>query len=467
MIELKNVTYTYPHQSEPALSNLSISVSEGEIVLCTGASGCGKSTLINLLNGLIPQFYEGHLEGSVSINGVDNSTRRISEIATDVGTLFQDPEQQFLALNVEDELAFPHEWRGESPTRIREMIDGISNMMGIKDLISKDILHLSEGEKQKTALASIILLTPKVLILDEPTANLDPEATYEFAVLLQKLSSKGMTIFVVDHRLYWLKEIANRLFILQQGKLVYEGSFHDLNQSDAFDSFGLRQMDIDDPRMNLEECSEDSKNGLTLNGLTFAYKNHPPVFQNRSFQLPFGKVIAMIGQNGAGKTTFARLITGLEKANSGEIFIEKSKITPTQLLRKSSIVLQNTDHQLHMKTVREELFLSANAAGIDNAGDRIDELLDYFDLKDLENRHPQSLSGGQKQRLVIACGIVKEPDVLILDEPTSGLDGRNMRLIASLLKKTALCNTCVLIISHDLELIELCADLKLTIAAPN
>ena len=415
MIRFERVTYTYPFQTCPAVSDISFSVRPGELVLCTGASGCGKSTLMRLANGLCPHYFQGTLEGRVLIGGEPTDARPINAIAREVGTLFQDPEQQFFALNVEDELAFAHEWQGVSPEAIAAKIDEAARAFRLGPILSSSIHELSEGQKQKVGLASILSQGPRALILDEPSANLDPEATEDLACKLAELKARGMAILVVDHRLYWLEGIADRVLVMREGRIAERGGFDMLYDDALRGRCGLRAARVD-------------------------------------VSIPAG-VTALIGDNGTGKTTFARLLTGLNAAQEGRFAIAGQPVPASKLLSRVGIVLQNADHQLHMKTVRQELEVSLSLAGC--GADDVPGLLSLFALEGLAERHPQSLSGGEKQRLVIACAFAKRPDVLILDEPTSGLDGRNMRRIADALDLLAGRGACVLVITHDLELMGL------------
>ena len=456
MIRFERVTYTYPFQTCPAVSDISFSVRPGELVLCTGASGCGKSTLMRLANGLCPHYFQGTLEGRVLIGGEPTDARPINAIAREVGTLFQDPEQQFFALNVEDELAFAHEWQGVSPEAIAVKIDEAARAFRLGPILSSSIHELSEGQKQKVGLASILSQGPRALILDEPSANLDPEATEDLACKLAELKAWGMAILVVDHRLYWLEGIADRVLVMREGRIAERGGF-DLLYDDALRGrCGLRAARIDDPRRTLPDCAEEllepGEGGLVVSGLRFAYSGKPALFDGVDVSIPAG-VTALIGDNGTGKTTLARLLTGLNAAQEGRFAIAGQPVPASKLLSRVGIVLQNADHQLHMKTVRQELEVSLSLAG--GGADDVPGLLSLFALEGLAERHPQSLSGGEKQRLVIACAFAKRPDVLILDEPTSGLDGRNMRRIADALDLLAGRGACVLVITHDLELMGL------------
>ena len=461
MIRLKNVAYTYPYQEGKAVDRISIDIAPGKAVLCTGMSGCGKSTLVRLINGLIPHHHQGTLEGSIRIAGINNQSRSIADIAMDVGTLLQDPEHQFLTLNVADELAFAHEWRGRPADDIQKAVSTSANAFSLNRLMQNDILTLSEGEKQKVALAAAVSMNPKVMVLDEPSANLDPQATLDLAKTLGQLKQAGMTLFIADHRLYWLKDIIDQVIIMSKGRIAAKGDFAALEADTVQDRFGLRSTRVRDMAQMLPTVDHIRRNGIKIEGLTFGYGSGDNLFDNDAIRLPKGEVIAVTGNNGVGKTTLARLITGLEKMTAGAVYMNGNPLAPKNMLKKGCIILQNTDHQLHMKTVSQELEICARSAGMTDVDSQATEMLAFFKLSHLAQRHPQSLSGGEKQRLVIACGMIRNPDILVLDEPTSGLDGTNMRLIARGIEKVANRGACVLVISHDLELISMVATARL------
>lgn len=468
MIQFSNVSYTYPFQDQKAVENISFDVSPGEAVLFTGASGSGKSTLIRLINGLAPHYYKGALKGEIRVSGKNTAGQSIQQISQTVGTMFQDPEHQFFALNVAEELAFALECHGKDPQTITQTVKTVSEWFRLEEIMDSVIFDLSEGEKQKLALASILAFTPRIIILDEPSANLDPAATTELAGHLLALKKRGITLLIVDHRLYWLRDLIDTVMVLENGRIEFKGSFSKLDDPAIRERFGLRATQIGKTRMTRSKLNSMIYKDFCIHDLTFGFKSRPPLFENACFSLPRGEVIAITGKNGTGKTTFARLITGLLPLKNGDITANGNRFTPRQLLRKGSIVLQNTDHQLHMKTVRQELELAGRKSSKERTKEMVDRLLEGFGLFRFENRHPQSLSGGQKQRLVIASALVKEPDILILDEPTSGLDGINMNIISDIIKKLARSGTLVMVITHDLELIdracthELALPLKIT-----
>lgn len=461
MIHFDNATFTYAFASNPSIRDLSLRVRPGEVMLLTGPSGCGKSTVVRLANGLALHHHKGSLSGQVSINGVENSNRPIGEIARDIGTLFQDPESQFFALKVSDELAMPHEWQAIPKDEIHKKIKQSAELFGIADILSSSTLTLSEGQKQKVALASIMSMKPKALILDEPTANLDPESAETLAKIILRLKEQGTAILIVDHRLYWLRHVVDKVAVMQQGKIVAKGAYSILEDCALQKKYGLRKSTVHDMRHQLPEIPSLSQSCISIKDVCFGYKSRE-IFNDISLDLPAGKTVGIIGPNGVGKTTFALMLTGLLKASKGSFFLHGKSIKPSQLLVNTSIILQNTDHQLHMQNAAQEIASAAHCIG-GLSDEAVKELLASYNIQDLSHRHPQSLSGGEKQRLVIACGEAKQPSIVILDEPTSGLDGTNMQLIAESIKRFTKQGACVLLISHDLELLEAACDYRLTL----
>ena len=454
MITLDRVSYTYPTGHRPALLDISLAVKPGEAVLITGASGCGKSTLVRVVNGLCPHYFKGRLEGRVTVDRVPNRECRLHDISMSVGTLFQDPEHQFFTATVEEEIAFAHEWRETQVPVIRAKVASAAAQFGLDHLLDRSLFRLSEGEKQRVVLASIVSLGPRVLVLDEPSANLDHETTRELAQTIAALKQSGMAIIIVDHRLYWLSDVVDRVVVMERGRMVATGDFSLLDDEVLRQTYGLRRAAVPDPRNRLKKTGGTS-GVIRVEDLSFAYRDGPRLFEGARFALPRG-VTGLLGPNGAGKTTLARLLTGLSPMRSGTIYFKNRPASPRFLLQRSGMALQNVDHQLQMKTVRRELMVAANGSSPPECDtSRVEDHLVRFGMEGLQDRHPQSLSGGEKQRLVIACAMIRQPDVLILDEPTSGLDGLNMRLIANAVREAAERGACVLLISHDLELISM------------
>ncbi len=450
MISLDSVSYFYAGCEKPAVSAFSCEVPDGTLTLVTGRSGCGKSTLLRLINGLCPHYYGGRVQGKIALDGQDMAGLELSDHAAKTGSLFQDPERGFFALTVEAEIAFALEWHSLSADEIRRRTEEALERFGLNQIRKNSIAALSEGQKQKVALASLFALGVRNLILDEPSANLDPEAADELALTLKELKAAGCAVLIADHRSYWLKDICDEVIVMQGGAEAARGGFAILHDSVLREKYGLRQAAPRDPRAQIPDVCPDDRAAVKGRHISFAYKNSLPLFSDFSFVIPEG-LSALMGPNGAGKTTLSRLIFGLEKPAAGEIEFAGTKEKPLKL---GSLVLQNADYQLTMPTVGREIETCLRLMGKPSGRERILELLGRFGLEKLYGRHPQSLSGGEKQRLVIACALSKEPRLLILDEPTSGLDGENLERVRSLLRSFARDGRAALVITHDLELLQ-------------
>lgn len=467
MITVRQLHYKYSKDAEPALRDINFEVLPGELLLCTGASGSGKSTLLRVLNGIIPHHVKGHLTGNVTISDFNVRDHSPAEIATIAGTLFQDPERQFFALNVREELGLALQWRGWDKNRINTAVEKAAERMHITHMLDNSIFHLSEGQKQKVAIASLLAAEPKALIFDEPSANLDPESANELAAILGELKRGGLALVVADHRLAWLRHEADSALVLHQGAQAEYGPPALLDDDLLRNRYGLRNVRHTDPRPTLPDMDQLSPVFL-CEDMTFGYKNARLLWENCRFAFPGGKVTALTGPNGVGKTTLARLCSGLQKAQSARFSLRGVPVKARYLPRHVQVVLQNAGHQLRMNSVCNELMSSLLSLGIHAGESRhmAEESLRDYHLNHLSDRHPQSLSGGEKQRLAVACAAIRKPAVLFLDEPTSGLDGANMRRIAAGMEKAAQNGSAVLVITHDLELMANTCTAKLNLSLP-
>lgn len=489
ILRFEDVSYRYAFAEHEAVKKISFDLKAGQLLLVTGHSGCGKSTLMRLANGLCPNYFDGEKTGRIFYRGEDTSTMPASQLMRASGTLFQDPEDQFFALSVKDELRFALRARGQDEADINARVGTFEKALGIEHLSENAVTDLSEGQKQRVALAEILSRDPKLLILDEPSANLDPEATTSLARQLLALKQKGMALLVVDHRLHWLSDAADEVLVMHNGACVAQGKPQLLQAPGFCERWGLRQVSVKDVRATLPSWEKDDVEMLCCKDLSFDYEqltksqegkffrrlsrfltaSEQPasktgkglLFDRVNFSLTNG-ITALIGDNGEGKTTLARLMTGLN-VGTGQWFLKGKELTSDELLKRTGLVLQNADHQLQMDGVFKEVAACRAAAGLPENKAAVSALLAKMHLSDLAHRHPQSLSGGQKQRLVIACALAKEPSLLILDEPTSGLDGANMQRVCDVLKDFGAAGGAVVLITHDLELLERCADRALRI----
>lgn len=469
MITAHNLSYTYPFQDEPALQGIDFRLAAGEAMLVTGPSGCGKSTLLRAINGLIPHHFKGRLSGTLELEGRPYPDS-MEGISRRIGTLLQNPDEQFMATTLADEVALPLEWRQTPVKVIKNRVADALDTLRLTHLADRSVFSLSEGEKQKCEIASLLALQPDVIVMDEPTANLSPEATDELREICLKLKSQGVTLAIVDHRLYWLNGVLDHLMVLNEGREAFstgrtenagEDPLKTLDRQPETEDWGLRSISAGTPH-DLPSADNNGE-AVQIRGLTFRYpRTEKEIFSDYSASVPGNTVTALVGDNGTGKTTLARLLCGLEKPRAGKIMHAGQTQSVKKLRRETAFVMQQMEAQLYMRSVLDELMLSApnNVSDVDKKT-QAEYLMEMFRLRSLSERHPHSLSGGEKQRLVIACALMKKPELLILDEPTSGLDGRNMRTIGTQIGRYVDAGGTALLITHDLELLELAAREKI------
>lgn len=495
MIDVASLSFSYVSELTgdrvEALKDVDLSADAGSLTLVCGASGCGKSTLMKALTGLVPQMTPGELDGVVRING-----RNLADVAlTDVGHLcssvFQNPRTQFFCDTVAEELAFCGENYGRERATLRQQSERAAKLMGISHLLERKLATLSGGQLQKVALACALASGAPVLLADEPTSNLDPAAISEVRAALKVLKEQGLTIVVVEHRLHFLRGLADQVLLMEGGRVTrrWNGAeFFSMGQAQRR-SLGLRTLVDPGPpetwvgqgqagrqekqagqgqagrqenqaghQENREAAPSQAR--LSCRGLSFAY-GASPVFEGLDADFPAGQITCIAGANGVGKTTLVRVLCGLAAPSSGSISMDGVPASRKTRRSACALVMQDTGRQLFSDTLAGELTIGASHA----SGQSGEQLLADFDLANLGERHPLSLSGGQKQRLVIAAARATGRPIVILDEPTSGVDARHLDSITATLRRIADEGAAVVVVTHDGEFAAACADRLITLTA--
>ncbi len=481
IVAVEDLTFRYRRASEPALHDISLAIEPGEVVLVAGPSGCGKSTLIRAINGLIPHAYPGELAGTVRVAGTMTTEQKLRDIALTVGTLLQDPAKQIVGATVEAELAFGPENLGMDRDEIRSRIGSVADEAGIQDLIGRDTHTLSGGERQLLAMAGILMLRPRLYVVDEPLANLDPLTASRLLATLRRLADAGHAVVIVEHRVEEALELRpDRVLYLDDGRARYLGppaGFLEMADPDAvklpFDVVlarfrcdpALRHADDADAAptrssgqaaMASSIVSEPAR--LTYRGVRAGYDGRE-VLHGIDASLGRREVVAVLGPNGSGKTTLFRTAMRLLETTAGEIEVDGAAIrtrSVAQLATTFGYVFQSPSQMLFARTVDEELRFGPKNLGRDVADmDRIvmDALrrtsLDA--IEDIRERPPLTLSFGQQKRLSLAIALALEPATLLLDEPSAGQDHRtSRRFMSEVLAIPGL--ESIYLVTHDVDL---------------
>ena len=426
MLEFKDVSFKYKNSKNKVLDSVNFKINKGECILLTGVSGSGKSTLIHLMNGLIPTLYEGQLEGEILFKNKDLKDIESYDISKNIGYVSQDPRGHFFTTNTTSELVFSMENYGIPLYEMKKKYSELVNLLELEKLVDKNIIYISSGERQKIAIGCSLSLEPEIIILDEPSSNLDFHMTKKLKQLIEKLKTKGYTIIIAEHRMYYIQDLIDRVFVINNGKVI-EKTISDLKSNNEVP---LRSLDI----FNLELENISCKNKellMEINNIT--YKN---ILSNITTTVYKGDVIGLIGKNGVGKTTLLRLLSNIMKPNKGKIV---GKVVPF-------LVMQDMDYQFFTESVESEMkFGSA-----DNDLEKINSLLMKLGLTEFKDKIPFELSGGQKQRLLIAISALANVNLLMFDEPTSGLDYVNMTKVSGILKDLSK-NSALIVATHDIE----------------
>ena len=454
MIDIDHVSFQYSGAERENLQNFNLQIEKGECVVLTGESGCGKTCVTRLINTLIPHFYEGEMSGTVLIDGVDTRTIQPHDLSDKIGSVFQNPRSQFFSLDTDSEIVFGMENKGMPYQVMLDRYQQTIQELHIEKLKDRNLFDLSGGQKQTIAFASVYALNPDIFVLDEPSSNLDPEAIQELRRLLLLIKAQGKTIIVSEHRLYFLNGIADRIVLMEHGKLKQSWSASDfaLLSTEQIKALGLRS--YTPTRLELPDTmpSRNEPPAVEVKDLAIGYEKGEPVAQHLNFRVYPGEIVGVVGKNGCGKSTLARTLCGLQKELRGEVLYKNSMVPSKRRIRKAYLVMQDPDYQLFTDSVYQELLLALSDQK-DKDEKRIDDILDELNLTIYKERHPMSLSGGQKQRTAIGVAALRDAEVLIFDEPTSGLDYKNMESVAEILSALSKRGKAILVISHDNELL--------------
>ena len=491
MINIRNLTYTYPRAQRPALAAVELQIDAGAFVLVTGPSGSGKSTLLRALGGLVPHFSGGAIAGHVEVAGRRPVAEGPGLLSRDVGYVFQNPEAQNVLDRVEDEIAFGLENAAVAPAEIAERVEAVLRLLDLLPLRRRALNTLSGGERQRVAIAAALALEPPILVLDEPTSQLDPLAASDLFATLRRLNSEqGLTIILAEHRLERMLGDVDRIVVLEGGRVAADGpaemvlpvlpdpppvvalgkalGWKPLPATvEAARPHVRRQTPVwpviqQEWRLDQQEwrTSATPDAVLAVSDLHAGYAARQ-VLHGVTLAVAPGEVVAIMGPNGAGKSTLLRSIVGLLRPEQGTIAVSGVPTTGrdvAEICRDVAYLPQMPDDLLFAETVRDELVVTLRNHGLPADEERITQLLEKLDLQDVADDYPRDLSVGQRQRVALGAVMVTEPPLLLLDEPTRGLHGGLKAEMAELWRRCSAGGMGVLLVTHDVELVARVAD---------
>ena len=501
-IEINDVTWTYRKTEKPAMTELNLKVRPGEILFITGPAGAGKTTLCRFLNALIPHFYTGELKGKVLVRGMDTADYPPEILCGHVGLIFDNPSNQLFNLTVFDEIAFGPENLCIPPDKIREIVADALRFCRLETYVNKTPHHLSGGEQQACALASIMAMRPQIYVLDEPTANLDPYGTELIFQRTEELfRSEKKTGIIVEHKLERVAQLADRMIVLDQGRVVLEGKPKEVLQSvEKLMQLGLKvpqatqlahrlrsqgiqisplPITLEESVKTLSKLFDQGKISLSkkeaqqakvekvptegeflieCQDVWYTYPDGTEALKGVNLTVRKGDFVGLIGKNGSGKTTIAKIIKGLYTPTKGKVLIagkDLNKKSGSDRAKTVGYVFQNPDDQIFCRTVRDEISFGLKYMKIPKSEtDRlVNKAASTMELEEYLGANPFNLSQGLRHRVAIASMLVFEPEVFIIDEPTTGQDFARAKIIMDVTKALHKAGITILIVTHDMELI--------------
>ncbi len=477
---VEKLSFRYRDRQGAAIQDISFEARPGEILLIAGASGCGKTTLIRCINGLIPRSYKGEMEGRILALGEEIKDWPLSRISQRIGTVLQDPERQILGTKVINEVAFGLENLTVARAEIYERVEEALGFLKITHLRDRETFHLSGGEKQKVALAGVLAMRPSILLLDEPLASLDPASAQDTLDTVRLLADRGMTVLMVEHRVEDVLRIRpDRVLFLSEGRVRYLGELEGLYKNVNYREVKLPAERVLEyarsapvpPEMEILPSARGEKSAEPLvkfEDVAFGYEPGSEVLHGINLEIRRGDVIAVLGANGAGKTTFVKHAIGLLKPEAGRVLVEghdTREASVAQIARTLGYVFQSPSHMLFAPTVREEL--AFGPTNLKHPREQVEkevkEALQIVNLSDKEQDPPLALSFGQQKRVSIAAILAMRSRILVMDEPTAGQDYQNyMSFMDSILQLPGF--EAILFITHDVDLAVIYANRVLLLA---
>ncbi len=511
VLATRDLAYTYPGADVESLGGVTLEVRRGEFVLLTGASGSGKSTLLRAFLGLVPHLHGGNIRGEVFALGLDVSTTLPHRLAARIGMVFQNPEDQLVASSVESDVAFGPENLGLPRAEVASRVEDALALAGVAPLRQRSVHELSVGQQQRVALAGALALRPEVLLLDEPTSQIDPKsAAALLANLVQLNRETGLTIVLAEHRLELALPVADRLIVMDRGRIGQAGQPREVLRRGMPPGAGVglppvaelsREIWLDDEQSlsvdelvarvgaklggvrpalggagptdearalpasqstdrstdrSADRSTEPPSALVQVEGLHHVYPNGAVALRGVGLEIAAGEAVAVLGQSGAGKSTLARHLNGLLKPSAGVVKVagqDASRVPVSRLAAKVGYVFQNPLHQLFAASVSDELAMGPKALGwpAEEVEARVEDLLVRFELDRYRTRHPLSLSEGERRRVALAAALASRPRIVIMDEPTVGQDWSAKRRLGELIVELTAEGRAVLVITHDVE----------------